>query len=305
MERARLIWFDMTITTRHAEHGQKFRDNFDILYSSCPNHPEDEPELDSAAALCFEFDYPDRPGLSVLCSTKERFPHIPVLMLTAQHSEQLAVWAYRNRVLDYMVTPVSDEDLRRWKELLLSIRTAGDRQNSRRIFDYKSNFPVEIPVGQRVRDVRLASALHFVQKNFRFKIRNADVAELCGMSSFHFSHEFTETYSLTFQEFVLRYRIFEACKELQHPNVPVANVAYSVGFNDPSYFARVFRRYIELSPTEYCEQVADGELTERMSDIIEKLGLPEFESTKLERRRKERRCSVSPSSSGWSSVSRF
>ena len=52
MERARLIWFDMTITTLHAEHGQKFRDNFDILYSSCPNHPDDELELDSAAALC-------------------------------------------------------------------------------------------------------------------------------------------------------------------------------------------------------------------------------------------------------------
>ena len=289
MERARLIWFDMTITTRHAEQGERFRDHFDIHYSSCPNHPEDEPELESAAALCFEFDYPDRPGLSVLCRTKERFPSIPILMLTSQHSEQLAIWAYRNRVLDYLVKPASEEDLRRWQELLLSIQNADRRQNNRRIFDYKSSFPVEIPVGQRVRDVRLATALHFVQKNFRLKIRNADVAELCGMSSFHFSHEFTETYDLTFQEFVLRYRIFEACNELQHPNVPVSNVAYSVGFNDPSYFARIFRRFIELSPTEYCEQVSAGTLTQKMSDIIEKLGLPEFESDRMERRRKERR----------------
>lgn len=288
MERAKLIWFDMTITTRHAEQSPQFHDHFDIQYSSCPSHPEDEPELESAAALCFEYDYPDRPGLSVLCRTKERFPHIPVLMLTSQHSEQLAVWAYRNRVLDYLVKPTSDEDLRRWQELLLSVRNADRRQGNRQIFDYRSNFPVEIPLGQRVRDVRLAAALHFVQKNFRCKIRNADVAALCGMSSFHFSHEFTETYSLTFQEFVLRYRIFEACKELQHPNVPVANVAYSVGFNDPSYFARIFRRFIKLSPSEYCEQVETGTLTQQMSDIIETLGLPEFEPKKTERRRQER-----------------
>ena len=269
MERAKLIWFDMTITTRHGELGQQFLDHFDIRYSLSPNHPEEEPELESGAALCFEFDYPDRPGLSVLCRTKERYPHIPVLMLTAQHSEQLAVWAYRNRVLDYLVRPVSDEDLLRCKDMLLRIQSTDDGQRSRRMIDRRTNFPVEIPVGQRVRSVRLAPALRFVQKNFRRKIRNADVAELCGMSSFHFSHEFTETYSLTFQEFVLRFRIFEACKELQHPNVPVANVAYSVGFNDPSYFARVFRRFIELAPSEYSEQVSLGEMTRRLSDVVE------------------------------------
>jgi AraC-like DNA-binding protein len=108
------------------------------------------------------------------------------------------------------------------------------------------------------------------------------------MSSFHFSHEFAETYSLTFQEFVLRFRIFEACRELQHPNIPVTNVAYSVGFNDPSYFARVFRRFIELSPSEYCAQVSRGEVSQQMNDIVARLNLPEFESTKSERRREDR-----------------
>lgn len=283
MERANLIWFDMTITTRHAEQGRKFRKHFDIQYSSISNHPEKDLELDSGAAACFEFDYPDRPGLSVLCRAKERYPHVPMLMLTSQHSEQLAVWAYRNRVMDYLVKPVSEEDLLRCKELILAIQNAEGRQNDRRIIDHKSTFPVEIPVGQRSRGLRLAPALHFVQKSFRSKIRNSEVARSCGMSAFHFSHEFAETYSLTFQEFVLRYRIFEACRELQHPNVPVTNVAYSVGFNDPSYFARVFRRFMELSPTEYCEQVRHGETRQRMSDIVARLELPDFDSTKTRR----------------------
>lgn len=289
MERPKLIWFDMTITTRHGELDQKFQDNFDIRYSSNPSHPQKDLELEAGAAACFEFDYPDRPGLSVLCNAKERYPHIPMLMLTSQHSEQLAVWAYRNRVLDYLVKPVSEEDLLRCKELILAIQNAGGRQNNRQIIDYKSEFPVDIPVGQRVRSVRLAPALLFVQQSFRRKIRNAEVAKICGMSAFHFSHEFAETYSLTFQEFVLRYRILEACRELQHPNIAVTNVAYSVGFNDPSYFARVFRRYIDLSPSEYCEHVSRGENSRRMSDIVKSLALPEFESTRLERRREEGR----------------
>ncbi|MFT5500603.1 MAG: AraC-like DNA-binding protein [Woeseiaceae bacterium] len=287
MQRAKLIWFDMTITTRHAEQGRKFRKHFDIHYSSSPNHPEDNLESVPGAAACFEFDYPDRPGLSDLCRAKERYPHVPMLMLTSQHSEQLAVWAYRNRVLDYLVKPVSEEDLVRCKDLILAIQNAGDRQDNRRIIEYKSNFPTEIPAGQRDRGLRLAPALNFVQKNFRSKIRNSEVARACGMSPFHFSHEFAETYSLTFQEFVLRYRILEACKELQHPNIPVTNVAYSVGFNDPSYFARVFRRFIDLSPSEYCEQVSRGEVSQRISDIVARLELPEFESVKMVRRRED------------------
>ncbi len=284
MERAKLIWFDMTITTRHAEQGRKFRNHFDIRYSSSSSRPEEDLEVEPGAAACFEFDYPDRPGLSVLCRAKERYPHIPMLMLTSQHSEQLAIWAYRNRVLDYLVKPVAEEDLLRCKNLIRAIQNAGDQQNNRRIIDYNSPFPVEIPLGQRGRNVRLAPALHFVQQNFRRKIRNAEVAAVCGMSPFHFSHEFAETYSLTFQEFVLRYRIFEACRELQHPNIPVTNVAYSVGFNDPSYFARVFRRFIELSPSEFCAQVSRGEVCQEMSDIVARLELPILESTKAGRR---------------------
>lgn len=284
MDRPRLLWFDMTITTQHAEVDRKFYENFDIRHCSNTSRPDDELESQSGVALCFEFDYPDRPGLSLLRRTKERYPKIPILMLTAHHSEQLAVWAYRNRVLDYLVKPVSTEDLLRCKDLLQEIQTAENRQSGRMIIDYKSNIPGEIPVGQRTGSVRLAPAVHFVQKNYRQQIRNAEIAALCGMSPCHFSHEFTETYSLTFQEFVLRYRILEACKQLQHPNVPVANVAYAVGFNDPSYFARVFRRFVGLSPSEYCEQILGGQCDQQLQDLLNRLELPEPESMKSERR---------------------
>lgn len=284
MDRLTLIWFDMTITTRHAEIDQNFQDHFNIRYCTDLRNIEEILEEEPGVVICFEYDYPDRPGMSLLCNTKERYPHIPILMLTTQHSERLAVWAYRNRVLDYLVKPILDSDFRRCNALLQAIQSADNRQSSRTIIDRKAMIPVEIPVGQRTGGVRLAPAVHFVQKNFRDKIRNADIAEICGMSSFHFSHAFAETFSLTFQDFVLRYRIFEASKELQHPNVPVANVAYSVGFNDPSYFARVFRRFIGASPSEYCEQTGSEEVNQRVKDLAESLELPELEVANIEPR---------------------
>ena len=285
MQRTKLIWFDMTLTTRHAEADQKFQDNFDIQYCSNPNCIDEEVELEPGAAFCFEFDYPDRPGMSLLCSTKERYPHIPILMITTQHSESLAVWAYRNRVLDFLVTPVTEKDFLRCRDLLQAIHTTENRQDTRSIIDYRSVIPMEIPSGQRTGSVRLAAALHFVQRNFRNKIRSVEIAELCGMSSSHFSRAFAETFSLTFQEFVLRYRIFEACRELQHPNVSVANVAESVGFNDSSYFARVFRRFVGLTPSGFCERIGLGDFDQRMGRLAESLRLPALEPTRLTRQK--------------------
>ena len=280
MERPAIMWIDMTITTRHSELDAHFLEFFDIRYGSVPDSRESKLELQSGEALAFEFDYPDRPGLSFLRRTKQCYPHVPILMLTTQHSEQLAVWAYRNRVIDYLVAPITRDDLVRCRKLLQAVQNADQLQTERTIIDHHPNIPAEVPAGQRVRSVRLAAALLFVQTNFRRMVRVAEVSELCGMSSFHFSHEFTEAFSVTFQEYLLRYRVLEACKELQHPNVPVANVAYSVGFNDPSYFARVFRRYVGSSPSEYCEQMRKGDCEERLQQLVEQMDLPAHESVK-------------------------
>ena len=293
MDRPKIVWFDLTITTRHSEVDAHFLQFFDIRYGSVPNLLQNELDIQPGEALAFEYDYPDRPGLSLLRATKQRYPHVPILMLTAQHSEQLAVWAFRNQVIDYLVTPVTQADLLRCGQLLYAVQNADQRQTERTIIEYQSSIPVEVPVGQRVRSVRLAAALHFVQNNFRRMIRIAEVAELCDMSSFHFSHEFTEAFSLTFQEFLLRYRILEACRELRHPNISVANVAYSVGFNDPSYFARVFRRYFGLSPSEYCEQIRQGDHEIGLQALIEKLELPALDSMMARGRSENRRQSDS------------
>lgn len=280
MDRPKLLWLDMTITTRHSDVDVRFLDYFDIRYGSAPDRLDCELDIRPGETLVFEFDYPDRPSLSVLRNSKRRYPRTPILMITTQHSEQLAVWAYRNRVFDYLVAPVSQSDLIRCNQLLQSIRNTDGRQHSRPMIDFETRIPVEVPVGQRNSTVRLSAALHFVQRNYPRKICIAEVAGLCNMSLYHFSHVFKETYSLTFQEFVLRFRVLEACRELRHPNIPVANVAFATGFNDPSYFARVFRRYIGVSPSEYCEEINETGFEERMQEVIGELELPMLQAAR-------------------------
>lgn len=279
----------MMLATQHSEVDPTISNVFDVHHCLNIYHPEEQFDLTEKFGLCFEFDYPDRPGLELMRSMKERFPQLPVFMITAQHSEQLAIWAYRNSIFDFLVKPICKDDLDRCLNLLGRLQSLEEQPAKRNLYRFKTNIPMQIPVGQRMPDVRLAPAIHYVEKNFRGKIRNADVAEICGMSVYHFSHEFTEAFSLTFQDFVIRFRVLQACQELRHPNIAVGNVAYSVGFNDPSYFSRVFRRYVGCSPSEFSDQAGSKDADKRIQDIADNLNLPDVGSIQLDRHEQERR----------------
>ncbi|NNE61661.1 MAG: response regulator, partial [Woeseia sp.] len=108
-----LLWIDRTVSVKHAELSPLFSEYCDVVPH--PRSAELEPALSRGGfdGICFDVDYPDQDALDLLRKTKAQFPSIPILMLTTQHSEALAVWAFRAGVIDYLVKPVSRTDLNR------------------------------------------------------------------------------------------------------------------------------------------------------------------------------------------------
>lgn len=103
------------------------------------------------------------------------------------------------------------------------------------------------------------SALHagvikapdYVREHFHEKFPARDIAEYCGLSRFQFSRSFHAAYGITFREYLLRHRIRAACDRLLRGDQPVTEIAFAVGFHDGSYFARMFRRYTGVLPSQY------------------------------------------------------
>lgn len=56
---------------------------------------------------------------------------------------------------------------------------------------------------------------------------------------------------MSFGQHLLRYRTERACEQLADPAALAKEVAYSVGFNDVSYFARAFERQLGVCPSKY------------------------------------------------------
>ena len=117
-------------------------------------------------------------------------------------------------------------------------------------------------------DVSLEAALYFVEQNFREKIRAEEVAKLCGMSSFRFSRTFKEKYGIAFRDYVVRYRLRQAHKMISEQNASVTEAAYAVGFNDISYFGRMFKRHFDVSPSELTNVLPDAPADMSITSIL-------------------------------------
>lgn len=52
-------------------------------------------------------------------------------------------------------------------------------------------------------------------------------------------------------EYITSCRIERACELLKTSGLPIQSVAYSVGYNDPLYFSKVFKKATSHTPTSY------------------------------------------------------
>ncbi len=63
-----------------------------------------------------------------------------------------------------------------------------------------------------------------------------------------------DEYNTTFKECINRKRIAESCKIIeQNPNIKVEELAETVGYNNTKTFARVFKKYKGVVPSEYMQ----------------------------------------------------
>jgi YesN/AraC family two-component response regulator len=234
--------------------------NFYIdLSSACDIHRVDNPAVVSDAiqriapdALCFDYDYPDLLGLKVLRETKLNHPSLPILMLIEQGSEALAIWAFRTGVRDYVTKPVNSQTLYSQIQLLIQIPIAQGGAASRENYLPPPLIPPEARVGHSTEvQKNTLPAISYINNHFQEKVTLEKVARHCGMGPFQFSRAFKREHGLTFQEFLLRYRIDQARALLKNPRVSILDSVFAVGFNDASYFARLFKRYVGVSPSRY------------------------------------------------------
>jgi two-component system, response regulator YesN len=97
----------------------------------------------------------------------------------------------------------------------------------------------------------LAIAIDYMEHNFQKDLSLEDVAKFIQISPFYLSKIFKKESGENFIDFLTAIRIRKAKDFLTNPLLTIKDVCYQVGYKDPNYFARVFKKTCGITPTEY------------------------------------------------------
>lgn len=91
----------------------------------------------------------------------------------------------------------------------------------------------------------------FIDENFDKDISLESVSDVIKVSPFYLSKLFKKETGMNFIDYLTEFRIKKAKEFLSSPTNNVKDVCFMVGYKDPNYFARVFKKVCGITPTEY------------------------------------------------------
>ena len=99
----------------------------------------------------------------------------------------------------------------------------------------------------------ISQAVKYIRNNFSGNISLNSLCNILHVNSSYFSTLFKQEMNCTFTEYLTELRIEKACKLLLDTNLRIVDVASESGFEDQSYFNKVFKKTKKVTPREYRE----------------------------------------------------
>ena len=100
-------------------------------------------------------------------------------------------------------------------------------------------------------DERLLKVIDYVKENVGKVIETETLANMVCLTKSHLERLFREKLGTSPLQYILRTKIQCAQRLLMTTNYSIQVIAHEVGFDDPSYFIRVFRQKIGFTPQDY------------------------------------------------------
>ena len=190
---------------------------------------------------------PKMDGLEVCKVLKEdmRSSHIPIILLTAKSSKEDKIEGLKSLADDYLTKPFDTE------ELLIRLQNLID--NRRKMQAHFSMGDVLMPKKIQMNSMD-SIFMEKVTEYLEAEISNSlygveELAYSVGLSRSQLFRKVKAITNLTPNEFIRSFRLHRAMDLLKQQSASVSEVAYETGFQNPSYFSKVFHEQFGQSPS--------------------------------------------------------
>ncbi|MBN2812743.1 MAG: helix-turn-helix domain-containing protein, partial [Bacteroidales bacterium] len=175
--------------------------------------------------------------------------HIPVLLLTARTTVENWIEGLERGADDYIPKPFNLSILE--AKICTTIQ---NRQRLRKLFLTKANAEPKELVSTSLDEQFLKKAIETVEAHYQDSEFCVEVfVEKMAVSRSLLHKKLTAIVDQSAGDFITHIRLKKSTELLKTRIFNISEVAYQVGFNDPKYFSRIFRRVYGVTPTEYAE----------------------------------------------------
>lgn len=181
----------------------------------------------------------------------KRTHHIPVILLTALTAEEDQVRGLETGANDYITKPFNFEMLNAKVKNLLALNYSLKQTYSKQI-------KVLAPeIEMQSEDEKLMSAIMaYLEENLTdTQLSVEGLSRQIGMSRSSLYNKLLELTGQTPVEFIRSVKLDKAAVLLEKSDMNIAQVAYSVGFATPNYFAKSFKTKFGMLPSEYAQKM--------------------------------------------------
>lgn len=117
--------------------------------------------------------------------------------------------------------------------------------------NYTKDVNRTIEIGSKDKVNRIKKAITYIRENFQTDLALEDISEHCHMSKYYFCRTFSEVTGITAVKFINNVRCEQARKLLSSGEFSVSEISGMCGFENPSYFTKIFKRFSGKTPNSY------------------------------------------------------
>ena len=195
---------------------------------------------------------PKRDGYEVcrVLKTEEKTSHVPIIMLTAKADRESKVHGLETGADDYVIKPFDAAELLARVFNLIKLR-----QQLRARFGREITLQPKDLALTSMDEQFLTRAMQIVEEHMSESELGVEfLAHKIGMSRVHLNRKLRALTDQTANEFIRTLRLKRAAQLLAKKSATVLEIAYEVGFNNPSYFAECFEKQFGVLPSKFAER---------------------------------------------------
>ena len=229
-----------------------FKSHYNVMIAQNGQEALDKTATHKPDIILSDVMMPIMDGISLCKQLKEKRStrHIPIILLTTKNATASKLEGLQFGAIEYLNKPFNV------KELLLKVNNILEAQQ-RLIEQYRAEIlteskeiEVKSPDEKFIESVILEMERNFDNPDFRLE----DLAEPLNMSYSNIYRKFQALTDKTLVDFMRSFRLKKAIPLLVNHNFTISEIAFQVGFNDPKYFSKCFKKEYGSTPKQYKQQ---------------------------------------------------